>query len=116
LRANRHLVLKAMPVDADSNDKPSARVACTGCGVELSNRLERAMEHSNQVGSYAVAHKGLMNLLSDSVMAQLTQPVEADLPALAEQPLDLGDLDTFYFRARGKRCSCAQCKAVRAAM
>jgi hypothetical protein len=74
------------------------------------------MEHSNQVGSYTVAHKGLMNLLTDSVMAQLCQPVEPDAPAFAEQPLDLGGLDTFYFRARGKRCGCAQCKAVRAAM
>lgn len=77
------------------------------------------MEHSNQVGSYTVAHKGLMNLLTDSVMAQLCQPVAPEAPetlALAEQPMDLAGLDTFYFRNSGRRCSCAQCKAVRAAM
>ena len=74
------------------------------------------MEHSNQVESYTVAHKGLMGLLTDSVMAQLAGPGKAEAPNPAEPPLDLSELDTFFFRNRGKRCGCAQCKAIRAAM
>lgn len=74
------------------------------------------MEHSNQVGSYTVAHQGLMNLLSDSVMARLTRPSEPETPGPANEPIDLAGLDTFFFRNRAKRCGCAQCKAVRAAM
>jgi len=75
------------------------------------------MEHNNEVGSYTVAHKGLMGLLTDSVMARLTAPPEEeDTLELSDQPLDLSGVDSFFFRGRGKRCSCAQCKAVRAAM
>lgn len=76
------------------------------------------MEHNNQVGSYTVPHKSLMSLLADGVMASLTRPREAEVPVQEEQPADAAVVESFYFRSRSrnKRCGCAQCKAVRAAM
>lgn len=75
------------------------------------------MEHSNHVGSYTEAHKSLMNLLSDSVMAELVRPSEPETASEADQALEAAVASSFYFRRRSaKRCSCAQCKAVRAAM
>jgi hypothetical protein len=75
------------------------------------------MEHNNQVGSYLTAHKSLMSMLADSVMAKLAEPSPA-APAAAEpeQAPDTPFVDSFFFRSRAKRCGCAQCKAVRAAM
>lgn len=75
------------------------------------------MEHNNFVGSYTQAHKGLMNLLSDSVMARLARPSEPEQPAAEQESIDAAAAASFYFRSRSsKRCGCAQCKAVRAAM
>lgn len=75
------------------------------------------MEHNNQVGSYLTAHKSLMSMLADSVMAKLAEPGPAEPAAIAAAPsADTPFVDSFYFRSRAKRCGCAQCKAVRAAM
>jgi hypothetical protein len=75
------------------------------------------MEHSNHVGSYTEAHKSLMNLLSDGVMAQLARPSGPEVTTEADEALDAAMASSFYFRRRSaKRCGCAQCKAVRAAM
>ncbi|WP_263263223.1 hypothetical protein [Pseudomonas sp. RIT-PI-S] len=80
------------------------------------------MEHSNQVGSYTSAHKSLMALLTDSVMAKLSRPeapaapAEPEATAVVAKPVETPVPSSFYFRNPGKRCGCDQCRAVRKAM
>lgn len=76
------------------------------------------MQQGNQVGSYTTAHKGLLEYLSDQVMAQLSTQDGDQAPSAVNSAqtaeAEAGDRSSsFFFNTGRPGCTCPRCAVMR---